>query len=483
MSAIARLFFSLWFRNIIGIDSQHNEITKTLSQEGVHVIIWHGIYNVQSDDFLIYSSACLETPEVQKSMSYIWTNHKKIFPPLTYFQFLGEISKCFTTIAIAGTHGKSTTTALTGHILSSHCSDFWLCIVWAGVADRQGKNIIYNKQHKKDIRTILDHITNQKWPKIEHLMKKHLFVVEACEYKRQFLSLDTDIALITNIELDHVEIYGTFDNYLDTFKDFVSKTKKYVITFDDIAGLDALVSTWTHIRFANKSIFKFDHLLGKHNHQNASLALEVAIDRKNRSPSTEPQSIWSLRNTIQSFTSLRRRWELLWHNNHWVPIITDYAHHPTELSSTIQAVYEKYIDPALNDNFQKEKGKESEDWEHWRIHVIFQPHQARRVIEFWDEFVSILQSVHSPIIYSIYTARETIQDIATYNIVSTSLQSQIPTLESFEDLWELFVQQFDGTYITKFESVQEKIEKTTTGVILICTAGDLDWVVRKSIVV
>jgi len=84
---------------------------------------------VQPDDFVIYSGAASESPEVKTSISYIGQNHKKVFPPLSYFQFLGEISKYFETIAIAGTHGKSTTTALTAHALSEHYPAYGLGIV------------------------------------------------------------------------------------------------------------------------------------------------------------------------------------------------------------------------------------------------------------------------------------------------------------------------------------------------------------------
>gem|GEM_PF-6363324 len=88
-----------------------------------------------------------------------------------------------------------------------------------------------------------------------------------------------------------------------------------------------------------------------------------------------------------------------------MPILTDYAHHPTELNSTLEALREKYSDQ--------------------HITLIFQPHQARRVVEFWDEFIQILRTTIDPIIYSIYTAREEVSHIAGYNIQSQYLQDEV----------------------------------------------------------
>ena len=90
-----------------------------------------------------------------------------------------------------------------------------------------------SKQHHQDITTILDHIVDPKKVGAEHLCKKYLFVIEACEYNYQFLSLDLDIAGITNIELDHADVYGTFENYLDTFIKFCKKVKTKIITLSD----------------------------------------------------------------------------------------------------------------------------------------------------------------------------------------------------------------------------------------------------------
>jgi len=145
------------------------------------------------------------------------------------------------------------------------------------VSDRDGDNIRVNKSHLQDIKDILAHITDPKGPSVEHLMKRHLFVIEACEYNYQFLSLDVDYAVITNIELDHADVYDTFENYLDTFTKFCKKVHKNIFVFADTNGIDTIQSkTYTNITFVQKQGFDFEHMLGHHNHLNASLALAIS---------------------------------------------------------------------------------------------------------------------------------------------------------------------------------------------------------------
>lgn len=458
MSACARLFLQLGFENIIWIDACVSELTTTLAEQWIHIYIGHNKYTIQPEDFVIYSSAAKDSPEVQQAVSYMQTTHKKTKAPLSYFQFLWELSKYFSTIAIAWTHGKSTTTALTWATMDKHHPDFWVCIVWAGVADRWGNNIKLNTTHHQDIKDIVHHIISAKWPRVENLIKRYFFVIEACEYMYQFLSLDVDYALITNIELDHADVYGNFENYLDTFVKFSIKVKNRIFSLAWTPGIDALQQLLPNkdIHLIEPRTFTFSHLLWAHNHLNASLALQI---NKHLCKKHEPiASMEWLINTIQSFTSLRRRGELVWHNNHWIPIITDYAHHPTELQSTLKAIEEKYGS---------------------HITLIFQPHQARRVVEFWNEFIKILQTTNNPTIYSIYTAREKISDLVHYNIKSQYLSKNVSNLSSFEELWTLFAQQCKGTYMIDFASIHSIITQQTTWVILICTAGNLDWEMRQ----
>lgn len=448
---MARLFLSCGGKNIIGIDSTASELTKQLQTEWLDLKLWHGSYEVDADDFVIYSSAAIHSPEVQQARE-LFETQQAIRPPFSYFEFLGEISKCFTTIAIAGTHGKSTTTALTAHALANHHTNFGLGIVWAWLADRWSANMKINESHHTDIKTLIHYIIDPKADSAEHLMKKYLFVIEACEYNYQFLTLDVDYAVITNIELDHADVYGTFENYLDTFVQFCKKVKIKILTLEETQWIDKIREEVTvSIQEIPIQQFNFLHLLGSHNHSNSSLALAIC------------KELWESDTTIQGslewFTWLRRRWELLWKNDHWVSIISDYAHHPTELASTLQAVREKYPDQ--------------------KITLLFQPHQARRVVEFWDEFIDILNTTSQPIIYNIYTAREHVADIEGYNIQSKYLQDEVQKISSFDELWNLFVDQCHWSYTTNIQDITTIIESEKSWVILICTAGDMDREIRK----
>ena len=111
MSGVAGILHELGFKNIICIDNTQSQLTDKLAAKGLKVIIGHGIYEPKIDDVIIYSEAVVNSPEVIKARNLI-TEHKKMILIMNYFQFLGEISKYFTTIGITGTNGKSSTTAL-----------------------------------------------------------------------------------------------------------------------------------------------------------------------------------------------------------------------------------------------------------------------------------------------------------------------------------------------------------------------------------
>ena len=105
ISSLWFLFTQLWYNNIIWIDSTESQITKALQSNGVKVILWHGVYQVQAGDLVIYSDAAPQAPEVIQTKERVLQEVKWARPPLSYFQFLWEISKLFETISIAGTHG------------------------------------------------------------------------------------------------------------------------------------------------------------------------------------------------------------------------------------------------------------------------------------------------------------------------------------------------------------------------------------------
>ena len=542
MSSLAFLFHDLWYTNLIGIDQHESELTKKLASHGIDIIIWHGTYQVQQHDLVIYSDAAANSPEVKAAKAKVLNNNKRVFPPMTYFQFLWELSKYFTTVSVAGTHGKSTTTSLTASACYEHVPHFGLGIVWATVTQRWGKNYLLNSKHTQFVKNIIDHIISPKAEPIGNIMKQLLFVVEADEFNQHFLYLDTDYAIITNIELDHADVYGTFENYLETFIQFANNVRHQIFVLPEAKWIkqfclkskvetsrhaeeETQLTTWASPIYHSKIIeahyhqFDFQHLLGSHNHSNASLALtctknliettDVPLDKGGAPQDCGVGDLEStIKTTLSTFKGLRRRGELLWHNEYHVPIISDYWHHPTELASTLVALLEKYPDQ--------------------KITCIFQPHQARRVFEFRDEFVDVLQKFDTCIIYDIYAARENFNElksqfstlefshevsrhteektqsttwvspdnhsknIETYRHPrdldvpwtdwmehSKSESPDFSTLTSINDLWHLLATHSSWTYTTDFNDIKNTLSSTSEGVIIIFSAGNLDRNVRK----
>ncbi|USN56488.1 MAG: hypothetical protein H6766_05600 [Candidatus Peribacteria bacterium] len=144
LSAIAGILHDLGYQNIVGINDHESQITQTLSDKGIDIIIGHGNYEVQPDDFVIYSDiqAIYDGPEVQQSLAYQAQETKHYHVPMTYNQFIAELSKHFRTMAVTGTNGKSSTTALAitaGITGSAQCA---LGVVGAMLPDHDQQNYI-----------------------------------------------------------------------------------------------------------------------------------------------------------------------------------------------------------------------------------------------------------------------------------------------------------------------------------------------------
>lgn len=447
MSALARLFLSLGYEQLIGIDQTESELTAQLQKQGMQIIYWHDKLNLQVDDHIIYSAATRNCPEVERARDHQFDNHKKFFPPLLYAQFLGELSKYLQTIAVTGTHGKSTTSAMTASVLAQHDPTLALAIIWAWLPERQGANLWLNRSHTHQLTEIIDHIFWAKGPSVGQQIKQLRFIVEADEFNKHFLYLDPDYSIITNIELDHVDSYADQHTYISTFDQFVNKVRYQAFVLPDALGIDQLTDKPT-LTPVTRQQFDFSALIWWHNHDNAALALACSEKLTDLSPQL-------LQPTLQAFRGLRRRAETIGTNQHDCPIISDYAHHPTEIISTYQAVQESYPDQTIT--------------------CIFQPHQARRLVEFRDQFIDVLAQIDELLIYDIYTARETMAD----------LQHQLPEdkqlrkVSSFEELWQLLASKVETTYTTQIEQVHQHINQTDKGLILLFTAGNLDWEIRK----
>lgn len=448
VSSLAIILKNIWYDNIIWIDNCESQITNKLKNQWIKIIIWHWKYDIKFEDFVIYSDATINSPEIKKSFELSKIKWKTFHKPFSYFEFIWEISKYFTTLSIAWTHGKSTTTAMTIDVLSKIDMNFWIWITWALVPWFWNENFVLNQNKIDDIKSIFNHILTWSYKSFDHnLIKKYTFIIEADEFNRHFMLLDTDYAIILNIELDHSDVYWTFENYFETFIQFGDKTRKYVLWLDYDPTLIKLNKELPNkVKLIPIQRFNFKSIFWQHNQKNASLSYELIrciVENTN------------IKGYLEQFWWLRRRMEHLYTNNDWANIYTDYWHHPSEL----KAVYE-----AFKENFPN-----------MPISAIFQPHQARRVLEFWDEFIDVLKKFDKIIIYDIYIARE--------NIVELKKQFKNKDFNEIEEvgqLGNLFAEKSWGTYTININEIKKIIENWESDEnIIIFTAWDLDFKIRN----
>ena len=374
MSGIAELLMNLKF-NISGSDISENENVNRLRNMGVDIRIGHNINNVTNDiDVLVYSSAVPpENPEIIRAK-------QKGIPVIRRAEMLGElISVKETSIAVGGTHGKTTTSSMVGTILSYTKMDPTLVV----------GGLVHN----------LD--TNSK------LGSGDIIVVEADEYDRSFLALKPTISIITNIELEHMDCYENLGDLQNAFMKFCKSVPFYgaIIACIDSPAVQEIITkierpmiTYGRSRDAayraknlrfheNKStytVFRAEECLGdielnvpgEHNVLNSLAAVTLGIEMG--------LSFENIAKGIQSYKGVRRRFDIKGIYND-ILIVDDYAHHPTEVEATLKSA--------------------KSGWDR-RIVAVFQPHLFTRTKQFFREFANALQSADIVIITDIYPARE-----------------------------------------------------------------------------
>ncbi len=442
MSGVAWILNDLWYTNIVCIDAKQSELTDKLQQKGLKVIIGHGKHKVQLGDVIIYSEAVAECEEVLQARKIMKAN-KKVMVILNYFQFLGEISKYFTSIWFTGTNGKSSSTALAIHTAKKIVPNFGLGILWALVPGFNTQSYVINTKAKKDIKNIFDYVFTGKALEYKNI-KKRSFFVEACEYKRHFLYLDLDYAIITSLELDHTDYYKDMKDYLSAFKQLADKVRNKI-----------LIPKWlknANFKLQTKEIpikeIPFNHIRGKHNDINGSLILEL-MTKLCKEPKTKILS------SMKTFWWLRRRMEYLKTNENGAKIFSDYGH----MASSIEFGY-----MALKHKFPNKK-----------IFVIFQPHQINRILTWRKDFQKALKKYDNILIYDIYAARENIKDFVDHHAFIKK-----ENIHTLNDLGNHFAKECWWKYTDDFSVITKEIQKAQKdSVIVIYSAGDIDYKVRK----
>ncbi len=297
MSAIARMFLcpelgrGVAEVKVSGSDVAESEVTEALREAGATISISEGAKNIPADcELVIYTIAIpQEHAELEEAK-------KRGIPVLSYPEALGLISKDKYTIAISGTHGKTTTTAMIAKIMMDAGLDPTV-IVGSFLFDKDGKH------------------TNFVAGKSKYL------VVEGCEYRRSFLNLSPKILVITNIDADHLDYYKDLNDIKDAFAELAAKLPKDGVLINDFPGIYLPAG------------FKLK-IPGRHNLENAKAALAVA--RALKIPDTKALK------SLSEFSGTWRRFEYRGKAKNGALVYDDYGHHPTEIKATLAGTRELF---------------------------------------------------------------------------------------------------------------------------------------------
>jgi UDP-N-acetylmuramate--alanine ligase len=377
MSGIAEVLLNLGFK-VSGSDLKSSPITQRLSSLGAQVVEGHRAENIAGVEVVVVSSAISpENPEVSEARAL----HIPVIPRA---EMLAELMRLKYGIAIAGMHGKTTTTSMVAAVLAGGGLD--PTVVVGGRVDAMGSNA---------------------W-----LGKSQYLVAEADESDRSFLKLSPILAVVTNIDREHMDCYGSLRNVKRAFLDFMDRVPFYgmVVACNDDANLRRLIPqirrrTVTYgtrrgsdfhvkpgaaensgdqqplsrfqVSFKNQSLGEFRlHVPGVHNILNAAAAIAVGTGLDLKAD--------QIREALESFRGVDRRFQLRG-KAAGVSVIDDYGHHPTEIRATLAA--------ARQCGFR-------------RIHVIFQPHRYTRTQDLIDEFAAAFGDADTLTILDIYAASE-----------------------------------------------------------------------------
>ena len=368
MSALARYFKAKGYE-VAGYDRTPSPLTHRLEDEGIsiHYVDDPGLIP-KNIEFVVLTPAI---PANSLELNYLRGKGVKI---LKRAEVLGMLSEQHKALAIAGTHGKTTTTALVTHILMTAGKKPSAFI--GGIARNIDSNVVIGEE------------------------KDDLIVMEADEFDHSFLRLSPYISIVTSIDADHLDIYGDYQHLVDSFNEFVNKTsddglviyheklpidtKKKHITYglenaDVIAENIRVINGETQFEVINqssRSSFRM-RLYGLHNVQNALAAIIMC--------SHLGVSEADIREGLKTFKGVQRRFDIRVRDEKHI-YIDDYAHHPEEIKAALLAARKVFPDKELT--------------------VVFQPHLFTRTRDFMDGFAESLSLADRVILLDIYPARE-----------------------------------------------------------------------------
>jgi UDP-N-acetylmuramate--alanine ligase len=384
MSGIAEVLHNLGYE-VTGSDLKESETTRRLWALGIRVHIGHKAENVDDAHVLVISSAVSgENPEVMEA-------RRKSIPVIPRAEMLAELARLKYGILIAGAHGKTTTTSFISTILAQGNLD--PTVVIGGRLKATGSNA--------------------------RLGQGNFLVAEADESDGSFLKLTPTIAVVTNIDREHMEFFKTMDSLKDAFLSFINKVPFYgasvvCIENEHLRGLIPLIhrrcmtygysqkaelyaenvrKAFMSVRF--DAVYKSRHigeftlpLPGIHNVLNSLAAIGTALLLK--------MDIEIVREALRNFSGIQRRLELKGEAE-GIKIFDDYGHHPSEIQATLKAVKE---------GLMMMRNPEAASQEPGRLVVLFQPHRYTRTQDLLDDFSSSFQDADLLILLDIYPAGE-----------------------------------------------------------------------------
>ena len=383
MSGIAEILFNLGF-DIKGSDNTPSDVTSYLEKIGVDVFDNHSPDNLSDVDVVVISSAVRESnPEVVEA-------RRRGIPVIKRAEMLGEIMRLKFSIGVSGTHGKTTTTSMIGKVL--RMGKYQPTIIVGGVVAELGTGAA--------------------------LGSGEYLVAEADEYDRSFLAMYPSMAVVTNLEADHLDCYDGIEDLVNTFLTYMNRVPFYgsvVISADDKRLMllrDKIARPYVTFGFSVEadyralnmkmepgrsqfSVYQKGELLGeiilsvpgKHNISNALATIAVCCELG--------VSFETIADGLRTFTGVGRRFEFVGEVND-IMVIDDYAHHPTEIEATLRTAKEVY---------------------NRRVIVIYQPHLFSRTKDFAVDLARSLSIADKCLLADIYPAREKPIEGVTSNLI------------------------------------------------------------------
>ncbi len=334
--------------DVSGSDKTDSGLVQDLESQGIGISLLQDGSAVPIDaQLFVYSEAV--TPDAPERVKAAELKIRQI----SYFAALGELTAGTDLIAICGTHGKSSATAMAAKVSIDAGLDPSV-VVGTKTADLGGRN----------------------WRK----GKGNVWIVEACEYRRSFLHLKPTTILLTNADGDHFDYYSNMQDYLQAFVEFLSSLPNggsVIAHGNDERTQEILKRSGKTLMDADLEKMPILTVPGIHMQQNAQLVLALAKLR-NLNPEQAAKS-------LLGYAGSWRRMEVKGDTKHGVTVIDDYAHHPTEISATIAAIKTKYPDR--------------------RLVCVFEPHTNDRILKLWKEFTASFAGANLVLVTKVFDAR------------------------------------------------------------------------------